>query len=257
MPYSHRVTTITVVIRSQIIITLLTLNALQLSYRTTIDYISGYCSIVTSSHLEYKCNLLHKPPRPSTMQPPFQNNPGHRPNEMFYNNNPRLPPKPLYHCNNCGKDGHSASWCFAPGGGLAARPIWGNNGTPHNSNMNMHTSTPKPPFIPNNPPISPPEKQFPAIIAQPTDNKGNDMVMIASLTDAPGIKVKYNDPTTVPLINRGVHTWLIDLATTSHLSSDISLFHTIEWINPVIIETASGDSFTANQRGTIRIVITC
>ena len=77
-----------------------------------------------------------KPPQPSTMQPPFQNK-GHRPSEMFYNNNPHLPPKPFYHCNNCRKDGHSASRCFAPGGGLVARPIWRNYGSPHNSNMNM------------------------------------------------------------------------------------------------------------------------
>ena len=76
--------------------------------------------------------------------------------------------------------------------------------------------------------------------------KGNDMIMIASLTDAPGIKIEYDDPTTVPLINRGAHTWLIDSAATSHLSGDISLFHTIERIGPVTIETASGESFTAN-----------
>ena len=35
--------------------TLFTHNKLQLSFRTTIDYTSGSCSIVTSSHLEYKC----------------------------------------------------------------------------------------------------------------------------------------------------------------------------------------------------------
>ena len=46
-------------IHSYIIITLLTHNALHLSFRTAIDYISGHCSIVTSSHSEYKCNLLH------------------------------------------------------------------------------------------------------------------------------------------------------------------------------------------------------
>ena len=31
-----------------------------LSSRTSIDYISGYSSIVTSSHSEFKCNPLHK-----------------------------------------------------------------------------------------------------------------------------------------------------------------------------------------------------
>ena len=42
------VTNITVVIHSYIIITLLTHNALYLSFRTAIDYTSGLCSIVTS-----------------------------------------------------------------------------------------------------------------------------------------------------------------------------------------------------------------
>ena len=122
--------------------------------------------------------------------------------------------------------------------------------------MNVHTSTPKPPFIPNNPTTSPPEKQFPAIIAQPTNKNGSVLIMIASLPDAPGIKVEYNNPISIPLADRGSHIWLIDLAATSHLSSDISLFHTIEQIDPVTIETASRESFTANQHGTIRIIIT-
>ena len=187
-----------------------------------------------------------KPPRPSMMQPPFQNNTGHRPNEMLYNNNPCLPLKPLYHCNNCRKDGHSASQCFAPGGGLASRPIWRNNGIPHNSNMKAHISTPKPPFISNNSPPPPPEKQFPAIIAQPTDKKGNNMIMIASLSDAPGIKVEYDNPIDIPLVNRGPHTWLIDSAATSHLSGDISLFHTTERINPVTIQLAESPSLPTN-----------
>ena len=175
---------------------------------------------------------------------------------MFYTNNLHLSPKPLYHCNNCGKDGHSASRCFAPGEGLMTHPTWRSNLPPHNSNMNVHTSTSKPPFILNNLITSPPEKQFPAIIAQPTDKNSSNLIMIASLTDVPGIKVEYNDPISVPLADRGAHIWLIDSATTSHLSVDIFLFHTIEGIDPVTIETASRESFTANQHGTIRIIIT-
>ena len=33
-------------------------------------------------------------------------------------------PRPSYHCNNCGKEGHSASRCYAPGGGLAGQAPW-------------------------------------------------------------------------------------------------------------------------------------
>ena len=73
--------------------------------------------------------------------------------------------------------------------------------------------------------------------------------MIASLTDPPRIKVEYDNP-----ILRSPY-WLIDSAATSHPSADISLFHTIEQIDPITIETASGESLTANQRGTVRIII--
>ena len=181
------------------------------------------------------------------MQLLFHNNTGHHPSEIFYNNNPCLPLKPLYHCTNCRMDGHPASQCFAPGRGVVACPTLRNNLPPHSSNINVPTFTPKPPFIPNSPTTSPPEKNFPAIITQPTDKNSSDLIMIASLTDAPGIKVEYYDPISVPLANRGSHIWLINSATTSYLSSDISLFHTIERIDPVTIETASGESFTVRN----------
>ena len=80
--------------------------------------------------------------------------------------------------------------------------------------------------------------------------------MVASLSDTPGIKVEHDDPISIPLTSRGAHIWLINSATSSHLSGDLSLFHTIERIDPITIETASEESFTANQRGIIQIVIT-
>ena len=160
-----------------------------------------------------------KPHQPLPMQAPFHNNIGHCPNEMPHNNNPRLPSKPLYHCNNCGRDNHSASQCFAPGRGLAACQTWRNNLPPPTSNMNVHTSTQKPNFASNNLTTSPPEKQFPAITTQPTDKNGSDLIMVASLSDTPGIKVEHDDPILIPLAGRGAHIWLIDSAASSHLSS--------------------------------------
>ena len=155
---------------------------------------------------------------------------GHHSSEMFYNNNPQLPLKPLYHCNNCGRDNHSASQCFAPGWGLAACPTWRSNLPPHNSNMNVHTPTPKPPFPSNNPTTSLPEKQFSDVVAQPTDKNSSDLIMIASLTDGPGIKVEYDDPISIPLTDRGAHIWLINSATSGHLWWHFSVpHHRTDW----------------------------
>ena len=51
------------------------------------------------------------------------------------------------------------------------------------------------------------------------------------------------------------HYWLIDSAATSHLCGNIELFRSICHISPLTIETASSDSFSASQRGTIHITI--
>ena len=57
-------------------------------------------------------------------------------------------------------------------------------------------------------------------------------------------------------IENGSHLWLIDSAASSHLSGNKSMFLTMEDIAPIQIECASGDTFTANQKGTINISIT-
>jgi Pol polyprotein, beta-barrel domain len=51
------------------------------------------------------------------------------------------------------------------------------------------------------------------------------------------------------------HTWFIDSATSSHLCGDKSLFKSIYTVPSLTIEMASGDTFVANQRGTIRITL--
>jgi Pol polyprotein, beta-barrel domain len=56
-------------------------------------------------------------------------------------------------------------------------------------------------------------------------------------------------------IHDTTHVWLVDSATSSHLSGNIKIFDKIHPINAIAIETASRDSFKADQRGTIRITI--
>ena len=46
------------------------------------------------------------------------------------------------------------------------------------------------------------------------------------------------------------------MAASSHLSGKLELFMSLHNIPPVTIKMASGDSFTANQQGTIHILIT-
>ena len=49
--------------------------------------------------------------------------------------------------------------------------------------------------------------------------------------------------------------WLIDSAASSHISGNKSLFHDMYTIAPIKIDIVNGESFTADQRGTIRIKI--
>ena len=51
------------------------------------------------------------------------------------------------------------------------------------------------------------------------------------------------------------HIWLVDSAASSHLLGNQELFQSLNDIPPITIETASGDSFTANQLSTICIKI--
>ena len=47
--------------------------------------------------------------------------------------------------------------------------------------------------------------------------------------------------------------WLIDSAASSHISGNKDLFHSMHSIPPIKIDIANGESFTANQRGTINL----
>ena len=47
--------------------------------------------------------------------------------------------------------------------------------------------------------------------------------------------------------------WLIDSAASSHISGNKDLFHSMHLIPPIKIDIANGESFTANQRGTINL----
>jgi Pol polyprotein, beta-barrel domain len=84
-----------------------------------------------------------------------------------------------------------------------------------------------------------------------------NIIMVAnqvSLVPSPKITTTAH---TYALTSRVVnsYTWFIDSAASSHLSGNLDLFTLMHEIAPVTIETASGDSFVATQRGTIHIDI--
>ena len=84
-------------------------------------------------------------------------------------------------------------------------------------------------------------------------------IMVASITELPDDRMKMkisSHLSSLSEVENGSHLWLIDSAASSHLSGNKSMFLTMEDIAPIQIECASGDTFTANQKGTINISIT-
>ena len=79
--------------------------------------------------------------------------------------------------------------------------------------------------------------------------------MIASIHElSPKITISMH-MTTLPLSEHDTHMWLINSTASSHLTGNSHLFHNLYDILPVTDETVSGESFTINKRGMIRIVI--
>ena len=52
------------------------------------------------------------------------------------------------------------------------------------------------------------------------------------------------------------HLWYIDHIAHSHLSGDILLFQSREWIRPTKVKCTNGNTYTVNQKGTIHIRVT-
>ena len=165
---------------------------------------------------------------------------------------------PVYHCNNCGKEGHSASRCTAPGGGLAGRtPQRGTQG--QFNSFNNTSKTPNP--IPQNNSVTTMQSHT---NSQPksanlAEQNTKDIVMMASIEEInESIKslIHLSNPTSALLsIEDNTHVWLLYSGASSHLCGNLSLFETIHVIPPITIQTANGDSFTANQQGTIKLTI--
>ena len=182
-------------------------------------------------------------------RPQFNN----RNNGHGHQNDNRSIPRPTYSCNNCSKSGHSSSQCFAPGVGLAGQAPWSDNQGQSQNNPFIYSAIC--PSYTNSQSQSRPSMDSTQLASQ----KHDDVVMVASITES------YNELTSTITLNTTTtalafsednrHNWLIDSGTTSHLCRNIDLFKSIYNIQTVTIKTASGDAFTANQRGTVHITI--
>ena len=161
-------------------------------------------------------------------------------------------PRPTYTCNNCGRNGHSAARCFAAGGGLAGQAPWSQSHAQGNpipsiySNSNTTTrSVPLPRSTHNGTTVS-------------TDQQTKNVVMMAVITEISNDltpKVMLSTRTSAMVSMETDHYWLLDSAATSHLCGNIDLFEHMYNVSPITIETASGESFTATQRGTVHITV--
>jgi Pol polyprotein, beta-barrel domain len=89
------------------------------------------------------------------------------------------------------------------------------------------------------------------------DEKKPNLVMMAHITEMEvGSKVVISANTSAFLsMDEDSHFWFIDSATSSHICGNKSLFESMHEVPTLTIETASGESFTADKRGTIKITI--
>ena len=89
--------------------------------------------------------------------------------------------------------------------------------------------------------------------------------MMARITKVPNDTESYKNSylritlsteiSALSMIEDKAHIWLVDSAASSHISGNIDLFNNLHSVTPITIETASGESFTADQQGTICITL--
>ena len=187
-----------------------------------------------------------RPPAP----PKFPNNVKTRPYQ-YSTTNSNLP-RPSTQCNNCH---NSASRCYAPGGEAAGQAPWKSNPKQYTNSFVSSSSTPN-----TNNYTHQFMNETKQMAANAQENQlPKTFIMVALMTeladDRTNMKISSH-LSSLSEIKNGSHLWLIDSAASSHLSGKKSMFLTMEDIPPVQIECISGDTFTANQKGTINISIT-
>ena len=164
-------------------------------------------------------------------------------------------PKTSFTCNNCRKTGHLVAWCYVLGGGLEGQAPWMKNKEPtHHIPQRF-----------NNPPTARPNNNSPARSVEDTirlaEQRPDTIIMMAGFDKQtvlptseyiyPMIMTTEKTPSSVD----NTYLWLIDSATSSHISGNRDLFHTMHLIPLIKNDIANGESFIADQHGTINIKV--
>ena len=209
------------------------LNAIEISSQAATAFVTQHQGASKSS----------RPPPPSSY-----NNQNQRSRQIYQPIRP-----PYYHCNNCGREGHAASRCYAPGGGLAGRTPWKGNQVQFNNSLNQNKIANYNPQNFQNLPQS----DGPSNSAHLAGNDSPNIVMMAKIKEITqeSTILLSNLTSSILKVKDNAHIWLLDSAASSHLSGKIKPFNSIYLIPPVRIHMANGDSFTANQKGTIHLTL--
>ena len=152
-------------------------------------------------------------------------------------NIPYQTPRPFVQCNNCGRNGHPSSKCYAPGGGLEGQAPW-------KMSQGQFTQIPTP--FPNHsipsqavnqhtvPSVSP----MPTTPVQPAEQSRNIIMVVTVHEPPPEVPPKAlisAHTSTFGSNETDTHTWLIDSAASSHLSGKEELFTSLQNISPMTI----------------------
>ena len=149
-------------------------------------------------------------------------------------------------CQNCGRIGHTISQCFAPGG--PRHPYKSQPSTRSPPVTTKHVDTEK-------------DKRKKEGRNQNTTDGGNNkphtstLIMMANISELNSGITLSTETSALSAIKDKDHNWLVDSAASSHLSGNRSLFHQFYDVEPIAIETASGELFVSTKRGTIDIII--
>ena len=162
-------------------------------------------------------------------------------------------PRMAFVCMNCRRQGHTIVRCFARGGGMEGQAPWDNQSAP---NLPKKDS-PSPQM--QNQTVNQSMSNLPKNSARLAEQKKANIIMMAHISE---VKSKEKPNVTVSTntfgftsMEENTHLWFVDSAASSHICGNKNIFDTMYSVPNLTIETASGESFTANKRGTIKIII--
>lgn len=78
---------------------------------------------------------------------------------------------------------------------------------------------------------------------------------MAGIAEADTNVILSTETSDLSAVTNSDHGWLVDSAASSHLSGNRSLFYDLHVVEPISVETSSGESFVSSKRGTVYITM--